>query len=202
MGHTARKQIYSHLLGSLLRSVANRPPTVNKRRTVIFRTKVFTCAVPNNNTAVKAEDTTMSMVISRLPAPESSRWSGMSYKPPTLTPSPNTQLFRPQPRSRDSAGAGDLNNKPPHTVVSAIKVDKRPPRPTHPDLTDGLWTLVQRCWDQEPHSRPRALRMACGLYVSPLVPRMRRPDPSLDAATLQRGNVWLNVLSLWMNPLP
>ena len=31
---------------------------------------------------------------------------------------------------------------------------KRPSRPTHPALTDQLWTLMQCCWDQDPHSRP------------------------------------------------
>jgi len=31
---------------------------------------------------------------------------------------------------------------------------KRPERPTHPSLTDELWDLIQRCWDQEPQLRP------------------------------------------------
>ena len=30
----------------------------------------------------------------------------------------------------------------------------RPPRPTHPTFTDSLWTLMQRCWDHDPHLRP------------------------------------------------
>jgi len=31
---------------------------------------------------------------------------------------------------------------------------ERPPQPTHQALTDELWNLMQRCWDQEPQSRP------------------------------------------------
>ena len=36
----------------------------------------------------------------------------------------------------------------------AIMRGERPPRPTHPTLTDELWALMQSCWDQVPHSRP------------------------------------------------
>ena len=38
----------------------------------------------------------------------------------------------------------------------AIMSGKRPPRPTHPSFTGGLWILMQRCWDQNPESRPEA----------------------------------------------
>jgi len=30
----------------------------------------------------------------------------------------------------------------------------RPPRPTHPTFTAELWTLMQSCWNQDPHLRP------------------------------------------------
>lgn len=30
----------------------------------------------------------------------------------------------------------------------------RPSRPTHPDLTNDIWELVERCWNQEPRYRP------------------------------------------------
>ena len=33
---------------------------------------------------------------------------------------------------------------------------KRPLRPLHPVLTSQLWTLVQRCWAQDPRLRPEA----------------------------------------------
>lgn len=32
----------------------------------------------------------------------------------------------------------------------------RPPRPTHPQFTSELWTLVQQCWSVDPYSRPEA----------------------------------------------
>ena len=41
-------------------------------------------------------------------------------------------------------------------VVSIIHGD-RPPRPTHPSLTDGLWELMQRCWDRDICKRPQIL---------------------------------------------
>ncbi|THG96595.1 hypothetical protein EW026_g5259 [Hermanssonia centrifuga] len=43
-----------------------------------------------------------SMPLPRLPAPESSHFSGMSYEPTAATPSPTASAF-PQPRSRDPA---------------------------------------------------------------------------------------------------
>ena len=36
----------------------------------------------------------------------------------------------------------------------AITQGRRPPRPTHPNFAENLWTLMQRCWDQDPHLRP------------------------------------------------
>ena len=43
-------------------------------------------------------------------------------------------------------------------VVSIIHGD-RPPRPTHPSLIDGLWELVQRCWDRDLRKRPQILEV-------------------------------------------
>jgi hypothetical protein len=43
-----------------------------------------------------------------------------------------------------------------HSVMAMLTVMQggRPPRPTHPALTENLWTLMQRCWDNGPHLRP------------------------------------------------
>lgn len=46
------------------------------------------------------------------------------------------------------------DNDPLHAVTLAIAGGKRLPRPTHPTFTDELWTLTQRCWDQEDYLRP------------------------------------------------
>ena len=39
-------------------------------------------------------------------------------------------------------------------VVQAALRGDRPSRPEHPSCTDGLWALIQRCWDQDPCLRP------------------------------------------------
>lgn len=87
-------------------------------------------AEPTSNT--KAD---YSMALPRLPAPESSHYSGMSYEPTAPTPSPTTQAFHPQPRSRDSTGLsikqsdaiGDLGVQPP---PSPSKIPIRTPQPS------------------------------------------------------------------------
>ena len=40
------------------------------------------------------------------------------------------------------------------TVVQAVLRGDRPSRPEHPSCTDGLWSLIQRCWDEDPGLRP------------------------------------------------
>jgi hypothetical protein len=51
-------------------------------------------------------------------------------------------------------GAVPFSNGPSVMAMLAITQGKRPPRPTHPTFTENLWTLMQRCWDQDPHLRP------------------------------------------------
>ena len=40
------------------------------------------------------------------------------------------------------------------TAALAVMRGERPPRPAHPDFTDEMWALMERCWNQDPHSRP------------------------------------------------
>ena len=95
-------------------------------------------ANPPKTTTTEPTPTTKadySMALPRLPAPESSHYSGMSYEPTAPTPSPTTQAFHPQPRSRDSAGLsikhpdgmGDLGVQPP---ASPNKAPIRAPQPS------------------------------------------------------------------------
>ncbi|KAF9642058.1 hypothetical protein BDM02DRAFT_2731187 [Thelephora ganbajun] len=42
---------------------------------------------------------------------------------------------------------------------------ERPLRPTHPTFTENLWTLVQRCWDHDPHLRPEASEVLTVLHA-------------------------------------
>lgn len=51
-------------------------------------------------------------------------------------------------------GAVPFNHSIPAAAIIAIMGGRRPPRPTHPTFTHDLWTLMQRCWDQDPHLRP------------------------------------------------
>ena len=60
-------------------------------------------------------------------------------------------------------GAAPFSDKPPRAAVLAIAGGQRPSRPTHPDLADNLWGLIQKCWNQEASPRPNALEILCGL---------------------------------------
>ena len=70
-------------------------------------------------------------------------------------------------------GAVPFSDKPSRAAMLAIICDERPPRPTHTEMTDNVWALTQRCWDQEAHRRPNALRISCSLCVSILESRVR-----------------------------
>ncbi|TFK86947.1 Pkinase-domain-containing protein [Polyporus arcularius HHB13444] len=60
-----------------------------------------------------------SMPLPRLPAPETSHYSGMSYDVTPATPSPTTSTF-PQPRARDAALASPKTGQPlPKTVAAS-----------------------------------------------------------------------------------
>ena len=37
---------------------------------------------------------------------------------------------------------------------SAIEGGQQPERPTHTDLTDELWALMEQCWDMDRGNRP------------------------------------------------
>ncbi|KAF9784463.1 kinase-like domain-containing protein, partial [Thelephora terrestris] len=39
-------------------------------------------------------------------------------------------------------------------VITAISTDERPPRPTHQELSDQLWELIEKCWQTDPSHRP------------------------------------------------
>ena len=60
-------------------------------------------------------------------------------------------------------GAIPFGDKPSHAAMQAIVGGERPTRPTDPTLTDRLWELTQRCWDQDMRRRPHALRISCSL---------------------------------------
>ena len=61
------------------------------------------------------------------------------------------------------AGVFPFPNSPPTTVAVDVLSGKRPERPNHPSITDELWDMIQRCWDQEPQRRPGISEVACHL---------------------------------------
>lgn len=54
------------------------------------------------------------------------------------------------------SGTTPFGNVPDTLAILSITQGKRPPRPTHPDVSKGLWELIERCWDDRPSSRPEA----------------------------------------------
>ena len=53
-------------------------------------------------------------------------------------------------------GAAPFSDSPGTAAVVQIVRAERPPRPTHPILTEDLWILMQRCWNHDPKLRPNA----------------------------------------------
>ena len=51
-------------------------------------------------------------------------------------------------------GAVPFSNNSNDAGTSFILEGKRPERPKHPIFTDELWLLMQRCWKDDPSSRP------------------------------------------------
>ena len=68
-------------------------------------------------------------------------------------------------RTKVFAGVAPFCGESSRVAMSAIVGGERPSRPTHPALTDELWMLAQRCWDQDTRRRPNALWISCSLYV-------------------------------------
>ncbi|KAF9647770.1 kinase-like protein [Thelephora ganbajun] len=65
----------------------------------------------------------------------------------------------------------------PTTVAVGILSGNRPTRPTHPDLTDDLWEIIQCCWSQDLGHRPD---------ISEVVLRLRTTvDPRRDHADVK-----------------
>ena len=119
-----------------------------------------------------------SMALPRLPAPESSHYSGMSYEPTAPTPSPTTPAIHPQPRSRDSAGLpvkqpngmGDLGVQPP---ASPNKTPIRAPQPSTHKRSHSLSQRqnVARTWTGMfgPTNTVQEERQAAGTGDRPLI---------------------------------
>ena len=69
----------------------------------------------------------------------------------------------PPIRTKVFTGAVPFNDRSPREATLAVMNAERPPRPADQIVTDDLWILIQRCWDQEAHTRPHAFRISSGL---------------------------------------
>ena len=69
----------------------------------------------------------------------------------TAQQSPTNDLYA---TTKVFTGAAPFNSHPSMAATLVIMQGERPPRPTHPALTDELWVLMQRCWHQDPQLRP------------------------------------------------
>ena len=60
-------------------------------------------------------------------------------------------------------------------VMSYVVQGGRPARPTHPNFTDDLWALMQRCWDPTPDSRPEISYFLQGLLTLSVTRSLQGP---------------------------
>ena len=79
-------------------------------------------------------------------------------------------------------GAAPFPHTPPTTVGVRVLAGKRPERPAHSSLTDNLWDLNQRCWDQEPLLRPRITEVVCYLRTTLTTPEDRADGTDISTA--------------------
>jgi hypothetical protein len=63
-------------------------------------------------------------------------------------------------------GEVPFNGSSSPAAMLEIMRGERPPRPTHPVLTDQLWALMRRCWDQDPRLRPEVVEISPILLAS------------------------------------
>ena len=41
-------------------------------------------------------------------------------------------------------------------IIFSVFKNDRPARPNHPEVSDGVWDAIQRCWDRDPFQRMTA----------------------------------------------
>ena len=41
-------------------------------------------------------------------------------------------------------------------VLFSVFRNERPPRPDHPEVTDRVWDMIERCWNKDPFNRMTA----------------------------------------------
>lgn len=65
------------------------------------------------------------------------------------------QAKYPYPLAKAFTGNIPFSDSNPTTAITTIIQGGRPERPAHPNLTESLWTVIQKCWAQNPRDRPQ-----------------------------------------------
>lgn len=81
-------------------------------------------------------------------------------------------------------GAVPFDDSPGTAAVVRIMHAERPPRPTHPTLTEDLWMLMQRCWNHDPKLRPSASEVLRAIALSICKCFANQTLPASDRACL------------------
>lgn len=83
--------------------------------------------------------------------------------------------------SKAFTGKAPFYGVAPTAVAVGVLAGRRPPRPAHRCLTNNLWELVERCWNQDPRDRPDISDVILDLRT-PTLQHNRTPVP--DDTTL------------------
>ncbi|PCH34832.1 Pkinase-domain-containing protein [Wolfiporia cocos MD-104 SS10] len=119
-----------------------------------------------------------SMPLPRLPAPETSHYSGMSYDASGASPSPVSPTFAAQPRARDAALAAPRvsvpGSAPPTPAKAAMPLPRAPPESKH-----------RRSHSVSNHQSAGGGRASYGMFggVDPLAP----PRPNAESFDVPRS---------------
>jgi len=66
-------------------------------------------------------------------------------------------------------GKVPFDDKAAPAVIKCIMDGEHPSQPDHPNFTELLWKLVQKCWKKEPQDRPKTqdvMRVLNGLSAA------------------------------------
>ncbi|KAF9645728.1 kinase-like protein [Thelephora ganbajun] len=91
-------------------------------------------------------------------------------------------------------GAAPFSDRPALKALSAIMQGERPTRPTHPTFTENLGTLMQRCWDHDPHLRPTASEVL-EVLLTPADPQAWKRLISHTLSTSERISLITSIFS-------
>jgi hypothetical protein len=75
---------------------------------------------------------------------------------PDLRVSSDFEVFIYWCRSQVLAGMRPFAGKMEAAVIFSVFQNDRPSRPVHPEVSDRVWNMIQRCWERDPFQRMTA----------------------------------------------